>query len=71
MNTCSTCRWWGGLRAYGGQEPWGVCDLTDGGDSPAHPGTLAYAVDKESYSAILRTRGNFGCNQWEGYDPHE
>lgn len=71
MNTCSTCRWWANQHSFADGPTWGGCELTGGGNSPDHPESLAWASDAERYSAELNTRHDFGCNQWEGYDPHE
>lgn len=63
MNTCSTCRWWNQYR-----QDLGSCELTEGSGSPAHPESKAWAADSELYSAVLNTKPDFGCNQWDGKD---
>lgn len=69
-HTCKNCTYWTGRTSYehgspGGLE-FGQCAMaaTSYGE-PLEPSSIAYANDLESYSATLRTREDFGCNQFK------
>lgn len=47
---------------------WGECAPTQL-DSEASKTSLARAMDGSMYHAVLRCRCNFGCVQWEAFEP--
>lgn len=75
---CETCRWWEPSPSepesvyghYFKRPEFGVCALgeLEDGDKLAHPETLAFAEDAESYKACLMTSPKFGCVQYERKD---
>src|SRR5215472_4432954 len=58
--TCGTCRHWNPPEQY--QRGYGACERIPHDEET----TLAYASDAEGYSAVLRTRQDFGCVLQEG-----
>ena len=59
---CETCKHW----LVHNDDEFNECDRAAGQDGHAMDDTsLAYAADREQYSAWLVTRANFGCVQWE------
>jgi hypothetical protein len=64
---CATCRWWTVPAVH--RPDWGRCDLTESGNGlPAVTDSAAMAYDGETWSAILETAPEFGCNQHEPKD---
>ena len=59
---CDQCRFWGKLDRHQG-SPFGDCSLSDSGQSLDKARSMvAVAATQE---AILETRADFGCVQWE------
>jgi len=47
-------------------DNWGDCGRTQSRDGmEVDSGSKAFAEDKESYSAVLKTRFDFSCSQFE------
>lgn len=64
MNNCANCKWWG--QSENIKDGWGWCILTAvDQEIPEHKDSKAIAFDHEGYYAVLHTRPDFGCVQWE------
>lgn len=76
MSTCNTCRFWSDkiYDTVNGVELrkctnvpmfWNATEWNDDGDgrtfTDKHADKLAFVQDGSDYSAVLITRGNFGC----------
>lgn len=69
--TCKTCRHWesrvSALENPDHPERMGECLRTRwNGSFPVDPDTKASAFPTDGGDAVLFTRRDFGCNQWEG-----
>jgi hypothetical protein len=66
--TCGACRWWrdGGTAEFA----WGSCERTEcEGIRCLHPESRAHAArGPAGVAAVLLTRRDFGCNQWQARD---
>lgn len=63
---CRTCKWWEQWGETERKWEWGSCGIAETDSlKPLHKQTMAAAMDNEGHRAILQTRGDFGCVQWE------
>jgi hypothetical protein len=69
VGSCADCRWW---DLYPTDEGgWGACALADSSEGFDHPRPdgrrqLAVAKGASGLTAVLVTRHDFGCVQWQG-----
>lgn len=62
--TCQNCVHWRSMTPIVG-----ICGMTESErGQPRDWDSKAVAFDFEGFEAWLRTKHDFGCNQWEGQD---